>query len=360
MALRGLIWTAPQGYLLEHLGFGWEYSLSGSMMGMVYYVGAQANLTRIKSKYIDGNIALSEVLWGWFIWFVLSIVLLSQLVRRARLWIHKRNPYLGYKPFSHWEVLKYDSLNRSPFRIAYEIFIVILNILYCCSLVFYALVEQKDLQNKGQTFFGLFTAILCLTMTQGWRWSTCYLHWQLRKISRALKRRSTAGTAAAPTSPTVGTTTPKTSLRGGQLSRSKAKNEPLQKAVARAGEAFKEYGAATNETEPLLKWPYSHPDRVSPVPMRGAGNVDNNRLLLPEGETELGMAYHLQPASTSTALLILWQNIENWVWMDIFIWLRRFLGIIFVLNIVLLAIVTAMATIQGWDNPRFMQHCSVG
>ena len=87
---------------------------------------------------------------------------------------------------------------------------------------------------------------------------------------------------------------------------------------------------------------------------------NNNRLVLPEGETELGMTYHLQPASTSTALSILWQNIENWVWMDMFIWLRRFFGIIFVLNIVLLAIVTVMATIQGWHNPRFMQQCSVG
>ena len=366
MALRGLIWTAPQGYLLEHLGFGWEYSLSGSMMGMVYYVGSQANLTRLKqSNFIDSHIALSEVLWGWFVWFVLSIVSLSQLVRRARLWVHKRNPYLGYKPFSHWEVLKYDSLNRRPFRITYEIFITVLNLLYCCSLVFYALVEQKDLRNKGQTFFGLFTAILCLTMTQGWRWSTCYLQWQLRKISRALKRQSAPATNAnTPTSPPpVGAATPKTSLRGGQLSRNKAKNEPLQKAVARAGEGLKDYGTARNEADPLLEWPYSHPDRVSPVPLRGAGGVisgNNNRLVLPEGETELGMAYHLQPASTSTALSILWQNIENWVWMDMFILLRRFFGIIFVLNIVLLAIVTVMATIQGWHNPRFMQQCSVG
>ena len=369
MALRGLIWTIPQGYLLEHLGFGWEYSLSGSMMGMVYYVGAHTNLTHVKSsKFIGNHIALSEVLWGWFIWFVLSIVCLSQLVRRARLWVHKHNPYLGYKPFSHWEVLKYDSLNRSPFRIAYEIFITILNVLYCCSLAFYALVEQKDLRNKGQTFFGLFTAILCLTMTQGWRWSTCYLRWKLRKISRALKRQSVVRiTATSPSSPPpVGAATPKTSLRGGQLSRNsnKAKNEPLQKAVARVGEGFKDYGsAARNEADPLLEWPYSHPDRVSPVPLRGAGGVvkgNNNRLVLPEGETELGMAYHLQPASTSTAVSILWQNIENWVWMDIFIWLRRFFGIIFVLNIVLLTIVTVMATIQGWGNIRFMQQCSVG
>lgn len=40
MSLRGLIWTAPQGYILQLLGFGWEYSLSGSLMGLFYFMGA--------------------------------------------------------------------------------------------------------------------------------------------------------------------------------------------------------------------------------------------------------------------------------------------------------------------------------
>lgn len=358
MSIRGLLWTAPQGYLLEHLGFGWEYSLSGSLMGIVYYVGMQPNVTGLKSSYLDGNIALSEHLWGWYIWFVVSIVSLSQLVRRTRLWVHRRNPYLGYKPFSTWEVLKYDSLNRSAFRIAYEILMIILNLLYCCSLIFYALVEQKDLQNKGQTFFGLFTAVLCLTITQGWRWSTYYLQWQLRKISKALRRRS----AAVPTSPTSGSSaaTPKTSIRRGQLSRNKAKKEPLQKAVARANEGFKEYGTVrNNDNDPLLAWPYSHPDRLSPTSEVGNVNASSNRLQLPEGEPEMGLTY-LQPASTTTALLILWQNLDNWVWMDIFIWIRRLFGIICLLNMLVLTFVVVAATILGWNSPRYMQQCSVG
>jgi hypothetical protein len=70
------------------------------------------------------------------------------------------------------------------------------------------------------------------------------------------------------------------------------------------------------------------------------------------------MAYQLQPASASTALSILWQNIENWVWMDIFLWIRRFIGLVSLVNIVLLMVMVVMATYQGWDNPRFMQQCS--
>ena len=353
MSLRGLLWTAPQGYLLELFGFGWEYSVSGSLMGLVYYVGSQANLTGLTSRFLDSNIAFSELMWGWLVWFVLTVVSLSQLVRRARLKIHRRNPYLGYKPFSHWEVLKYESLNRIPFRIAYEIFMIILNVLYCCSVVFYALVEQKDMRNKGQTFFGLFTAVLCLTLTQGWRWGTCYLNWQLKKLSKKLRRRSTVGSTSPPSG--VGTSTPKAFFRRGQLSRNKAKHEPLQKAVARVGDG---YGSIKGASEPLLSWPYSHPDRLSPTEDEENINAASTRLRLPEGDSELGVSYHLQPASTSTALLILWRNIENWVWMDIFIWIRRFLGIVFVLNTLLTTLVVVAATIQGWHNPRFMQECS--
>ena len=72
------------------------------------------------------------------------------------------------------------------------------------------------------------------------------------------------------------------------------------------------------------------------------------------------MAYHLQPASTSTALSILWQNIENWVWMDIFVLIRRFIGVVSLANVVLLVVMVVLATYQGWGNPRLMQQCSKG
>ena len=371
LSLQGLILTAPQGYLLEYLGYGWEYSLSGSLMGLVYYVGSQANLTNWKSTFLNSNIALSECLWGWFIWFVLGVMSVAQLVRRARIKIYRRNPYLGYKPFSHWEVLKYESLNRIPFRIAYELFMLILNLVFCCSVMFYELVEQRNLQNKGQIFFGLFTAVLCLTFSQAWSWSIRYLRYQLKKMTKTTKEtdrarrnatvvRSQPQLAITANSNGPGSSTPRTNLRGGQLTRARHKKEPLQKAIVRAKEERQEYDRVTNENEPLLAWPYSHPDRdrLSPIREGEARSEGNNRLQLPEGETEYGRTYNVQPATTSTALLILWQNIERWLWMDIFIWIRRLFGIIFFLNVVLLIVVIAMATVQGWDNPRFMQMCS--
>lgn len=376
LSLQGLLWTAPQGYLLEHLGFGWEYSLSGSLLGLVYYVGAQANLTNIQSTFLDCNISLSEVLWGWFLWFILSTVSLSQLVRRSRHFLHKHNPYLGYKPYSPLEILKYESLNRTPLRTVYEILMISLNLLFCCSLMFYELVEQKDMKKKGQKFFGLFTAVLCLNFALGWTWSTRYIYWQMRRIKKAMKRQLAAHSASSSSSPpsnaststsTPGLSTPRTNLRGGQLSRTSKskKNETLQKpsTPAARSEGFStEYGAVRNsENEPLLSWPYSHPDRLSPIKETGSVNAaegDSNRLLLPEGETDLGMAYHLQPASTSTALSILWQNIEKWVWMDIFVWIRRFIGVVLLANIVFLMVMVVLATYQGWNNPRLMQQCS--
>ena len=342
-------------------------------MGLVYYAGAQANLTRLQSTFLDCNISLSEILWGWFLWFVLSTVSLSQLVRRSRRFLHKRNPYLAYKPFSTCEILKYESLNRIPFRAAYEILMLTLNLLFCCSLMFYELVEQRDMRSKGQKFFSLFTAVLCLNFALGWTWSTRYIHWQIRKISRgiAMQRQSPthSSSVVSSSSPSSSTTTGsaptlRTNLRGGQLSRTSKskKSETLQKPVTDKNEGYSEYGAVRDETEPLLVWPYSHPDRLSPTQETGSINVEgsNNRLLLPEGETELGMAYHLQPASTSTALLILWQNIENWIWMDVFVWIRRFVGIVSLVNVVLLMVMVVLATYLGWDNPRFMQQCSKG
>ena len=74
-----------------------------------------------------------------------------------------------------------------------------------------------------------------------------------------------------------------------------------------------EYGAVRSDGEPMLTWPYSHPDRVSPTEEVGNVNAGSNRLQLPEGEPEIDTRYHLQPASTSTAFMILWKNIEQWI-----------------------------------------------
>lgn len=119
---------------------------------------------------------------------MIIISCLSQFVRRMRIWIYSKNQYLGFKPFSVWETLKYASLNRCAIRVLYELFMFALNVVLSCSVVFYSLVDQQDVRNKGQTFFGLFTAVLCLTFSQGWVWSKLYLLWQQERFLKKLKK----------------------------------------------------------------------------------------------------------------------------------------------------------------------------
>lgn len=336
MSLRGLVWTAPQGYVLQQLGFGWEYSLSGSLMGIFYYVGTKTNLTMIKSaafhRVLDEGIPCSEVYWGWWIWFVLFMCSLAQVVRRVRVWVYCRNQRLGFEPFSKWEIIKYESLNRSLFRGAYEIFMTFFNVLLWCSLSFYSLVVQKDQRNKGQTFFGLFTAILLLTFTQGWVWSVAYQSWQTRRRTKAQRNaqqqrtRSNAGRMKT----------------GSHYERSIPRAANLEEVEAAAAASSN----SGSETTPLLSWPYSHPDRVSPT----GGRYQNSHGPPPE------LHMQVELATTSTAFLIIWPRIERWVWMDVFILMRRVIGLVSVLSTILTVVVTVIATWWGWHSPRFMQE----
>ena len=36
LTLHGLVWTFPSGYLLHHMGYGWEYALSGGAMSHLH------------------------------------------------------------------------------------------------------------------------------------------------------------------------------------------------------------------------------------------------------------------------------------------------------------------------------------
>ena len=347
MSLRGLIWTAPQGYLLERLGFGWEYSLSGSMMGLVYYVGAHTDVSTIHDgnflEFFSTGIAASEVYWGWWMWFVLSIVCLSQLVRRARIWVYKKNPYLGIKPFSMWEIIKYLSLNRSLFRFMYDFFMCVLNLVYCCSLVFYAIIEQSDIRNKAQTFFGLFTGILLLCFFQGWVWSILFLNWKLKRLAKKAQDLSEQDVIQSGSQPY----TLRTSLIQPQTDgprRSPGRFNDLDKYEASVA-------ARNGETQPLLSWPFSHPDRISPTGERC------NTLMLPEGNPSVSSHLHhvVQPATTSTAFLILWPNLETWVWLDVFVLIRRMIGLVSLLSTILTIVLTVVAVVWDWESPRFIQ-----
>lgn len=331
MSLRGLAWTGPQGYALQQLGFGWEYSLSGSLMGFIYYLGSRTP-AGVGDDHLDktfgAHTAYAEYYWGTWIWFVLIVVCISQFVRRMHVWIFSKKEYLGFKPYSMWEKMKYESLNRSLSRGIYEGFMVIFNIVLICSLVYYSIVQQKDVKNKGQTFFGLFTGILLLTFLQGWTFNMLY-----QKLKMKRSRNQMARTTATVPGPNRSYNSPRSSPRIPDL-------DHLETAAA----------AANGESKPLLGW-YA---RSTPSP-----EARRNTLSIPEEASPNPYRSHLQlgtiePATTTTAFLILWPAIEKWVWVDVFIWVRRIIGLISIIATLNTVIVSVAALFADWGTPRYL------
>ena len=342
MSLRGLAWTAPQGYLLQLLGFGWEYSLSGSLMGFFYYLGSRTPVDTHStqfSKMFGAHTAYAEYYWGTWIWFVLIVCSLSQIVRRIHVWIYSKKEYLGFRPFSTWEKVKYESLNRSYSCALYEGFMLFFNLILMCSLVYYSLVMQEDIRNKGMTFFGLFVDIILLTFLQGWSYNIFYLKLRHRWMVRKRVTQASVNTSSGGPIPTS-FTSPRASPRIPDL-------DNLETAAA----------IANGENKPLLGWnsgqnasPYAH----SP-------SFDRHHSTLMGNDSPVDTQYrpHLQmgtvePATTTTAVLILWPAIEKWVWVDVFIWTRRLIGLVsLVATVVTIATCTA-ALIWNAETRRYL------
>ena len=346
MSLRGLAWTAPQGYLLQLLGFGWEYSLSGSLMGFIYYLGSQTPMDTHSShfsKVFGAHTAYAEYYWGTWVWFVLIICSLSQVVRRMHIWIFSKKEYLGFRPFSTWEKVKYESLNRLLSRVIYEGFMLFFNFLMMCSLVFYSLVVQEDVRNKGMTFFGLFIDIILLTFLQGWSLKVLYLKlrhkWVLRKRATRVSVNSTAGGSPFQS--------PRASPRIPDL-------DNLETAAA----------IAKGENKPLLGWHNGQSGSPHPYPSTPSLERHHGTLMGNDSPTEPSYRHHLQlgtvePATTTTAVLILWPAIEKWVWMDVFIWLRRLIGLISIIATVVVMATCTAALFWNWETRRYLHpHCT--
>ena len=336
MSLRGLAWTAPQGYALQLLGFGWEYSLSGSLMGFVYFLGSKTPLTTKDDHFettFDASTAYAEYYWGTWIWFVLIIACLSQVVRRMHIWIYSKKEYLGFKPFSMWEKMKYESLNRSLSRGTYETFMLLFNGALMSSVVYYSLVQQKDQRNKGQTFFGLFTGVLLLTFLQGWVYNMLYIKLKDRRLRQKMHIPSISSNLQNGGHRTY--TSPRASPRIPDL-------DNLESAAA----------ISNGENKPLLGWyPRSSPtpdqrrNMLSP-PEHALSNIDVYRPHLQLGTVE--------PATTTTAVLILWPTLEKWVWMDVFIWVRRVIGLVSFLATLNTVIVSTAALFWGMETARYL------
>jgi len=74
MTLRGLVQTVPSGMILFCFGYGVEFLLCGILMGVIYEAA-----WLLPSNYADivQGVALGELLWGAFIWFVLILTFLT-------------------------------------------------------------------------------------------------------------------------------------------------------------------------------------------------------------------------------------------------------------------------------------------
>ena len=322
------------------LGFGWEYSLSGSLMGIFYYLGSRTMVARDNTEFrnmFDGHTAYAEYYWGTWIWFVLIISCLSQVVRRMHVWIFTKKEYLGFRPFSTWEKVKYESLNRLLTRGLYEGFMLIFNLLSMCSLVFYSLVVQEDVRNKGMTFFGLFIDVLLLLFLQGWSYNLLYLKFRQRM---KLRNRVNQITVNSP---------------GGAMISSFHQSPRVSPRIPDLDSFETAAAIAKGENKPLMGgWnsgQRTNPYTRSPTLDRhhGAGSdspIESYRPALQMGTVE--------PANTSTAVLILWPAIEKWVWMDIFIWTRRFIGVISLVATVMTIITCTAALFWNYETRRYL------
>ena len=350
MSLRGLIWTLPQGYVLEQMGFGWEYSLTGSVMPLIYLIGANTNTTHVHGhpmrRLMDGTIAVSELMWGMWVWFVLIITCLAQAVRRSRVWIHRRNPTGKYKPFSAFQKIMYESLNRPLLRIAYDTLVLKLTILYCFSLVYYSLIVQNDVRDKGQTFFGLFTAVLFLVFSQSWVWGVRYKTYLLKRYARILRGRTRTNNAIYNGSGESPNESDSASEEVLARTACLVSNEELARCegLVNSARVSQSTESPRANRSPLLSWPYSHPDRLSPTGEQRQQVLDMSERLFPNR------------GSSRSTFIYVWEILEKWVWMDMFIYLRRTIGVVSLITTIFSLMITVTATIIGSDSSRFIQN----
>ena len=333
MSLRGLVWTAPQGYALQQMGFGWQYSLSGCLMGFVYYLGrVSTHINSTRNNFFDSNIGFSEFYWGTWIWFVLLVSCLSQLVYRLRKWVYTRSSCSISNPHRHIQVIKYASLNRFIIRLWYEATMVVILLLLSATVMFYSLIIQTDLRNKAQTFFGLFTGVLALQLFLGWIWGKAYHKWKLKKA------RNTHDTLSDH------------EQSGIQHGRSPPRINSIDQLE---GGGFRAYSGG--ETDPLLPWPYSHPDKGL-ADSRGSPCFFQDGFRSSQLQTPSRINYHKPTtylSSVELAIVILWPSIEKWICLDVFVYLRHLIGVLSLLCVLTVSIMTVVSAVCDFDAPRF-------
>lgn len=359
------MWTMPQGYALEQMGFGWEYSFTGTLMPLVYYIGAKTCMhpqftgMHHAEDFMDSTVAMSELLWGMWVWFVLIQACLSQGVRRVRIRIYNKNRLLGYRPYSTREKIKYESLNRPLLRAFYESLVIILTILYSFTPIYYSLVVQSDRRDKGQTFFGIFASTLVLFFFLSWVWGVRYRNFALKRLRRntinnaicngdgccsnrngtqpSVSEEGEGGSETLEILQAASVSTLTCMDHYEALSRSILTTPPYSPLPYHSSHRPKDRG------KPLLSWPYSHPDRLSPTEEQRQQVLDISEAVYPQNT----------PYST---LVTVWRKLEHCVWLDMFVVLRRTIGLATLLGAIFSMIMIVTATVVDWKNARLMSE----
>lgn len=167
MSMRGLLWTAPAGYLLHHRGLGWQYALSGAAMGFVYSIGQNADFHNPQSTgefMFDGGVPWCESMWGWWIW--LSIIAACTADRRTT-----GAATLGVGCLAWFEVTMF-----------------VCSVVFVISCFYYATVIQCDHKNWEQSFIGLFVCTVSLLAQQ------CYNYYGWHRFRARAQQYQTVST----------------------------------------------------------------------------------------------------------------------------------------------------------------------
>ena len=196
MSLRGLLWTLPAGYLLYLLDFGWQYSLSGSQMGLYYYLGGVIPdpSHNVEDKFWSNFVGLiphSELMWGAFIWYVLFVSCMVELTKRRRHQLEQRYQEMDLQLNSKlFRCCANDCLRIKCISFLYQLCVMFIVVISLCSVVYYAAVEQSDLSNKMQTFTGLFIGTVLLVLALGCSCGYWCGHWRAKRAQEHPPRQN--------------------------------------------------------------------------------------------------------------------------------------------------------------------------
>ncbi|XP_065192095.1 uncharacterized protein LOC135823176 [Sycon ciliatum] len=145
MALRGLAWTSPQGYILYHMGYGWQFSVTGCLMSAPYSFGWYMH----SYSWMARGQPWCETVWGYYIWVVMITVAMAGLLERLR-----ENSRTGHTRHVPYYLSSY--ISNWWLAVLFEVWTAAITVIFLGSLVFYSMVQQLDVKNKAQTFFGMY------------------------------------------------------------------------------------------------------------------------------------------------------------------------------------------------------------